>query len=823
MQQTRRNWLRTAGGVLAGVALAGCSDSSDDDSEEPATDNSDDSEQSNGEEEDPQQPETEFEAVDIGVASEWNAMRTRLRDPVILGHAGEYAAGASVAQDIFQQFETKTGEHNAHEALEETNEANYEGFEGGLADLRSRLNEEDLEGAHEAMRTADQHLKEAQIARTSEEAATTLTLLVMGAHVEDAALLVELEDFEDAAMEFSQIATKFEEKLYDAVSEADSAAADAVVDSLETAATAAEESDAEGAIEAANEAFNAATTGAHALASDELAGAAQMAALQARGWDGTTVARAGGPSQSYAHAAALNEYRARARDAVWLFQEDRPEAATALVQGGLQRFETARAHDALEEADKEAYESFEGGLESLVGAIEAEDSEGVSNGLQTVDEALRSGIAALVTGEQHALLEAGYAKIRVEDAVEQYRLGRQDRAVTRLESLFADFEADKGGFHETLEETDEALYEAYEHEHLEGLIEAIKQGNDEAVSTHIQGIRETLLTFETALAGVPAVSGVESGYLTARALDAVVLAALGEEERASAILGDALGYFESGAGGFHEALEEADHEIYAGFEGEIESLAEEVGGESTISADTVADRATAAIYAVVSAGGGGGASAASLVQSVFAHFEEAVIHDPLEEADGEAYESFESTLESYIQALESGSGASEGATRFADAALRGQFALAGAPDQAPVDAEPSDGEENPEPDLEGGPNVVEGVPADADHVVDMQAVAFDPQELTIKRGDTVAWRFAAGEPHSVTAYEDELPDGATYWASGDFDSEQAAREGWENGQGAIQKGESYVRTFETSGEHGYVCIPHETAGMTGTVVVEESE
>ena len=44
-------------------------------------------------------------------------------------------------------------------------------------------------------------------------------------------------------------------------------------------------------------------------------------------------------------------------------------------------------------------------------------------------------------------------------------------------------------------------------------------------------------------------------------------------------------------------------------------------------------------------------------------------------------------------------------------------------------------------------------------------------------GDTVAFEHAAGEPHSVTAYGSGIPDDAEYWASGDFEGEDAAREG----------------------------------------------
>ena len=107
----------------------------------------------------------------------------------------------------------------------------------------------------------------------------------------------------------------------------------------------------------------------------------------------------------------------------------------------------------------------------------------------------------------------------------------------------------------------------------------------------------------------------------------------------------------------------------------------------------------------------------------------------------------------------------------------------------------------------------------------MNAVAYDPAELTVSVGDTVAWTHAGGEPHSITAYEDDVPSGADYWASGDFDSESAAREGWAEASGtvtgAVQSGESFVHTFETAGTHEYFCIPHERAGMVGTVTVEE--
>ena len=97
-------------------------------------------------------------------------------------------------------------------------------------------------------------------------------------------------------------------------------------------------------------------------------------------------------------------------------------------------------------------------------------------------------------------------------------------------------------------------------------------------------------------------------------------------------------------------------------------------------------------------------------------------------------------------------------------------------------------------------------------------LVFEPAEITVSAGETVTWENTGSVPHSVTAYEDDLPEGATYFASGGFDSESAARENYPT-EGAIGADETYEHTFETTGEFPYFCIPHES-GMKGTVVVE---
>ena len=108
----------------------------------------------------------------------------------------------------------------------------------------------------------------------------------------------------------------------------------------------------------------------------------------------------------------------------------------------------------------------------------------------------------------------------------------------------------------------------------------------------------------------------------------------------------------------------------------------------------------------------------------------------------------------------------------------------------------------------------------ANRTVDMtDELKFDPETLTITVGDTVDWVTTGAVAHSVTAYEDELPDGAAYFASGGFDSEPAARQAYP--EGSVGRDEVYSHTFETAGEFPYFCIPHES-GMVGTILVESA-
>lgn len=95
---------------------------------------------------------------------------------------------------------------------------------------------------------------------------------------------------------------------------------------------------------------------------------------------------------------------------------------------------------------------------------------------------------------------------------------------------------------------------------------------------------------------------------------------------------------------------------------------------------------------------------------------------------------------------------------------------------------------------------------------------FDPDEITIKAGATLQWSNDTAESHTVTAYDGAVPQGAEYFASGGFDDEAAARDDLSGG--LIKQGDTFEVTFDEPGTYEYFCIPHESSGMKGRVVVE---
>lgn len=95
-------------------------------------------------------------------------------------------------------------------------------------------------------------------------------------------------------------------------------------------------------------------------------------------------------------------------------------------------------------------------------------------------------------------------------------------------------------------------------------------------------------------------------------------------------------------------------------------------------------------------------------------------------------------------------------------------------------------------------------------VIDIKDLAFEPRSVRIAVGDTVRWRNTSVLVHTVTGDPRSaadsgnvmLPDGAAPFDSGMIDPEG-----------------TFTYVFTVPGEYRYVCIPHELAGMLGTILV----
>ncbi len=96
--------------------------------------------------------------------------------------------------------------------------------------------------------------------------------------------------------------------------------------------------------------------------------------------------------------------------------------------------------------------------------------------------------------------------------------------------------------------------------------------------------------------------------------------------------------------------------------------------------------------------------------------------------------------------------------------------------------------------------------------------SFTPAEVTVKAGENLEFKNDSGAAHSVTAYDDGVPEGAEYFSSGNFRDEEAARESV--GASLIKPDDSFELTFDGPGTYRYFCIPHESQGMKGTITVE---
>jgi plastocyanin len=91
-------------------------------------------------------------------------------------------------------------------------------------------------------------------------------------------------------------------------------------------------------------------------------------------------------------------------------------------------------------------------------------------------------------------------------------------------------------------------------------------------------------------------------------------------------------------------------------------------------------------------------------------------------------------------------------------------------------------------------------PAAAGVTVKMGDTVFIPDQITVPVGTTVTWDNADLSTHTVTADD------------GSFDSGSDPAK-W------LGSGQKFSFTFSRAGTFTYHCIPHQTVGMVGTVVV----
>ncbi len=110
--------------------------------------------------------------------------------------------------------------------------------------------------------------------------------------------------------------------------------------------------------------------------------------------------------------------------------------------------------------------------------------------------------------------------------------------------------------------------------------------------------------------------------------------------------------------------------------------------------------------------------------------------------------------------------------------------------------------------------------SEGDYDIGMSSAAFLPAEFEVEVGETVVWANTSSRAHTVTAVS--MPEGADYFATGGFENQDAAVNGWQSRlEGGIPTGGTYEHTFDVPGEYDYYCIPHAASGMDGKIVVSE--
>ncbi|XP_037423980.1 plastocyanin, chloroplastic [Triticum dicoccoides] len=85
-------------------------------------------------------------------------------------------------------------------------------------------------------------------------------------------------------------------------------------------------------------------------------------------------------------------------------------------------------------------------------------------------------------------------------------------------------------------------------------------------------------------------------------------------------------------------------------------------------------------------------------------------------------------------------------------------------------------------------------------------LVFEPNDFSVKAGETITFKNNAGYPHNVVFDEDAVPSGV--------DVSKISQEEYLNAPG-----ETFSVTLTVPGTYGFYCEPHAGAGMVGKVTV----
>lgn len=96
--------------------------------------------------------------------------------------------------------------------------------------------------------------------------------------------------------------------------------------------------------------------------------------------------------------------------------------------------------------------------------------------------------------------------------------------------------------------------------------------------------------------------------------------------------------------------------------------------------------------------------------------------------------------------------------------------------------------------------------------------SFQPSMVRIKIGQSVKFVTVSGGPHNVTFDPQDIPEGAAPTLDQDMPRQQAKL----TGPLVTNPDDSYVITFKDAkpGAYKFYCLPHQSFGMQGTIIVE---